>query len=73
MRLLRPIIVMDEGHKAYSENARKTLEGFNPRFILELSATPKATRSNILVDIPGTTLKNEQMIKLPIHLTEHYK
>jgi type III restriction enzyme len=70
LRLLRPIIVIDEGHRAYSETARSTLTGFNPSFVLELSATPNARKhiSNILVDIPGTALKDEQMVKLPINL-----
>ena len=27
---LRPLVILDEGHKAYSRNARATLEGFNP-------------------------------------------
>ena len=40
LRLLRPLIVLDEGHKAYSRNAKATLEGFNPCMIVELSATP---------------------------------
>ena len=68
LRLLRPIIVIDEGHKAYSERARETMNGFNPRFILELSATPKAERSNILVNVSGQQLKDAQMIKLPIQI-----
>ena len=71
LRILRPIIVIDEGHRAYSDNARDALQGFNPRFILELSATPNSTkikRSNILVNVSGEELKKEQMIKLPIHL-----
>jgi len=69
LKLVRPVMVIDEGHRAYSETARKTLCGFNPRFILELTATPnqrKTRESNVLVDIPGTALKEEQMIKLPI-------
>jgi len=73
MRLLRPVVVMDEGHHAYTENALRTLDGFNPAFLLELSATPrvasaKASGSNILVDIRGTDLDEAQMIKLPIHV-----
>jgi type III restriction enzyme len=70
LRLVRPVIVIDEGHKAYSEIARSTLTGFNPRFTLELSATPNARErhSNVLVDVPGTALKDEQMIKLPIEI-----
>ena len=73
MRLLRPMIVMDEGQYAYTENALSTLDGFNPSFLLELSATPrvaseKGSGSNILVDVRGTDLDDAQMIKLPIHV-----
>jgi type III restriction enzyme len=41
LRLIRPVVVMDEGHKAVSELAFATLYGFNPCFVLELTATPK--------------------------------
>jgi type III restriction enzyme len=41
MRLLRPMVVIDEGHHAYTETALKTIDGFNPCFMLELSATPR--------------------------------
>jgi len=37
LRLLSPITILDEGHKAYSKTAQKTLEGFNPSIIVELS------------------------------------
>ena len=69
MRTQRPIIVIDEGHKAYSELARDTVRQFNPRFILELSATPDPQKSNILVNVSGSEVKAEEMIKLPINLT----
>jgi len=73
MRLLRPMVVIDEGHHGYTENALRTLDGFNPGFLLELSATPrvasnKGSGSNILVDVRGTDLDEAQMIKLPIHV-----
>lgn len=73
MRLLRPMVVIDEGHHAYTENALRTLDGFNPCFMLELSATPrvssdKGAGSNILVDVRGTDLDEAEMIKLPIHV-----
>ncbi|WNC72719.1 DEAD/DEAH box helicase family protein [Thalassotalea psychrophila] len=71
LRLARPTIVIDEGHKAYSDTARETLCGFNPKFILELSATPNSKgkhQSNVLVNVPGKDLKDEQMIKLPINV-----
>ena len=73
MRLLRPMVVIDEGHHGYSENALRTLDGFNPSFLLELSATPRVASakgggSNILVDVRGTDLDEAEMIKLPIHV-----
>ncbi|MDN6297534.1 MAG: DEAD/DEAH box helicase family protein [Halomonas sp.] len=76
LRLVRPVVVIDEGHKAYSDTARNTLTGFNPRFILELSATPNTNgrhQSNVLVNVPGTDLKDEQMIKLPINVINEGK
>jgi type III restriction enzyme len=68
LRLLNPLVILDEGHKAYSELAQETLRNFNPSLILELSATPDPERSNILVDIPGRTLNDEEMIKLDLHM-----
>jgi type III restriction enzyme len=68
LRIIRPVIVLDEGHRAYSKIARQTLAGLNPRFILELSATPDREQSNILVNVSDRALKDEEMIKLPIRL-----
>lgn len=71
MRMIRPMVVIDEGQHAYTDNALHTIDGFNPCFMLELSATPRvasarARGSNILVDIRGTDLDEAEMIKLPI-------
>lgn len=75
MRLLHPVVVMDEGHKAYTASATATLFDFNPGFVLELSATPKdrpndspPRYANWLVDVRGADLLREQMIKLPINV-----
>ena len=75
LRLVRPVVIMDEGHKAFSNLALATLFGFNPCFLLELSATPKdRTRehpprwTNWLVNVQGTELAKEEMVKLPINL-----
>ncbi len=67
LKLLRPLIIIDEGHKAYSETARDTVRNFNPSIIMELSATPPKN-SNRLVEISGKQLNEEEMIKLDIHL-----
>lgn len=69
LRLLRPLIIMDEGHKAYGKIARETLEGFNPCLLLELSATP-TRESNVLVAISGQELLEEEMIKLDLNLAD---
>jgi len=66
LRTLSPLIILDEGHKAYSVGAQETLRGFNPCLIAELSATP--VESNILVDITGRELHHEEMIKLDLHV-----
>lgn len=75
LRLLRPIVVVDEGQKAYSTLALNTIQGFNPRFVLELSATPKdrprdtpPRHANWLVDVRGIELAEEEMIKLPLNV-----
>ena len=67
LRLLQPLIILDEGHKAYSVNAKATLEGFNPCMIVELSATPLKA-ANVLVEILGSELNAEEMIKLDLHI-----
>ncbi len=67
LRILSPIIILDEGHKAYSEMAQDTLRGLNPSVVVELSATP-TDDSNVLVDIKGLELKREEMIKLDLHI-----
>ena len=83
LRMIRPIVVVDEGHKAMSELALETLYGFNPSFALELTATPKDARAvkarpgrperparfaNVLVEVMGRELDREEMIKMPINL-----
>ncbi len=62
IRLLEPLIILDEGHKAYSENAQRTLRNLNPCMIVELSATPPK-EANKLVVISGDELHKEEMFK----------
>ena len=67
IRILEPLIILDEGHKAYSELAQNTLRKLNPNMIVELSATPPH-ESNKLVETGGTQLHQEEMIKLDLHV-----
>jgi type III restriction enzyme len=67
IRVLQPLIILDEGHKAYSEQAQDTLRNLNPCMIVELSATPPK-QANKLVVIGGPELLREEMIKLDLHI-----
>ena len=75
-KMLRPVVVLDEAHKAYGQRKQEKNEEFvrsvnrlNPSLVIELSATPNRNISNLLVDISGTDLKAEEMIKLPVQVT----
>ena len=67
IRLLEPLIILDEGHKAYSEQAQSTLRNLNPCMVVELSATPPK-EANKLVVISGDELHKEEMIRLDLHV-----
>jgi type III restriction enzyme len=80
LRIIRPLVVLDEGHRAVSDLAFRTLYGFNPCFVLELTATPQDVQprggnnpregryANLLVEITGRELDREGMIKMPLNL-----
>jgi type III restriction enzyme len=67
IRVCEPIIILDEGHRARSLNMQETLARFNPRAIIEFTATPHEA-SNILEKITGKQLLEEQMVKLPLNV-----
>ena len=73
-KMLRPVVVLDEAHKAYgrANDAAEFVQSVNrldPSMVIELSATPNRNISNLLVDISGVELKDEEMIKLPVQVT----
>jgi type III restriction enzyme len=67
VRLCRPPVVLDEGHKATSDLARRTIEGFNACAVVELSATPHQG-ANVVSRVSGEELLREEMIKLPLNI-----
>lgn len=73
IKMQRPVIILDEAHKAYgkksAEHYAASINRFNPCLALEFSATPNANISNLLVDITGVALKAEEMIKMPVQVT----
>lgn len=62
---LKPIVVVDESHHAKSDLSLGMLHNLNPRFVLELTATP-SSKSNVIARVSALELKKEQMVKLPV-------
>lgn len=72
--LNQPMVIVDEAHNARTPLSFDTLQRMNPSVIIELTATPNDSAqngSNVLFHVSASELKAEQMIKLPIVLTEH--
>ena len=67
IRMNNPVVILDEGHNTKTELSYDMLRNFNPRFILEYTATPRP-QSNVLVNITAQQLKDEKMVKIPIYL-----
>lgn len=70
MHLHRPLMIVDEAHKAVTGLSREMQSRVNPTAIIEFTATPR-TNSNILHSVSAQELKDEEMIKLPVMLSEH--
>lgn len=70
MHLHRPLMIVDEAHNAVTGLTREMQARVNPSAIIEFTATPRVN-SNILHSVTAQELKLEEMIKLPIMLSEH--
>lgn len=74
LALHSPLVIMDEAHNARTPLSFDTLKRIHPRCIVEFTATPDTSNtsaSNVLHHVSAAELKAEEMIKLPIMLTEH--
>ncbi len=74
LHIHKPLVIMDEAHNARTSLTFEVLQRVRPACIVEYTATPdtgKATASNVLFRVSASELKAEDMIKLPIMLTEH--
>ena len=67
---VRPMVIIDEAHNHASALSLEVMQRVRPSAIVELTATP-AANSNVLFKVSASELKAEDMIKLPIELTEH--
>lgn len=60
-----PVVIVDESHNFRTNLRDEMLANLNPRFILELTATPR-DKSNIVSFVDAMQLKKENMVKLPV-------
>ena len=65
INVLNPIVIVDESHHTTSQLSVEMLRDFNPRFILDLTATPRGN-SNIIAFAEASELKKANMVKLPL-------
>src|SRR3546814_6995841 len=66
----RPLLILDEAHNFMTGLSGSVKRRLNPSAIIEFTATPKP-RSNVISAASALELKNAEMIKMPIHLTQH--
>ena len=62
---LKPLVIVDESHHAKSDLSVDMLQNMNPRFIIDLTATPREN-SNVISFVDALQLKSENMVKLPV-------
>lgn len=67
----QPVVIVDEAHNVISNLSQELLGRINPSAVVELTATPQPN-NNTLYNVRASELKEEQMIKLPIELREHF-
>lgn len=67
VRVAKPFIIIDEIHRVFTATAKEAIDNLNPEMVLGLSATPKEGM-NILSTVTGLELKDEEMIKLDLHI-----
>ncbi len=67
VRVSKPLIIIDEFHKVFTPLAQQTIDNLNPEMILGLTATPKVGMNNLSI-VSGLELKEEEMVKLDLHI-----
>ena len=67
---LNPVVIIDESHNFEAPLRIEVQNAINPRFILELTATPR-NKSNIISFVDAIKLKEANMVKLPVIVYNH--
>lgn len=75
LHIHRPAVIVDEAHNAVTGLSKELHRRLQPACIIEFTATPRDSKGkllhNVLVSVPATDLRDEEMIKLPVVLAEH--
>jgi type III restriction enzyme len=66
----RPLVILDEAHNFMTGLAATVKQRLRPSAIIEFTATP-ARGSNVISAATAAELKAAEMIKMPIHLSQH--
>ncbi len=70
LSLARPLVIVDEAHNNKSPLSLEVMDRIRPACAVEFTATP-AAESNVLHHVSASVLQKDQMIKMPIELTQH--
>lgn len=71
LKLHGPLAIVDEAHNFITDLSYEVHQRIGPRAVVELTATPDLSSSNVLVSVSAFELKAEDMIKFPVVLKEH--
>ena len=67
LNIQRPIVIVDEAHRAVTGLSDTIQERVNPCAVVELTATPRP-RNNTLINVSAREVYDAEMIKLPVRL-----
>lgn len=71
LKLHGPLVITDEAHNANTPLSYEVYQRLGAKLVVELTATPEASKSNVLVSVSAFELKVANMIKFPVVLKEH--
>ena len=67
----RPLVIVDEAHNHNTKLSEDVLNRVRAAAVIEYTATPNTVKSNVLYKVSAAELKAEDMIKLPVRLSEY--
>jgi len=68
LRETRPYVILDESHKGTTPLTDQLVDSLNPRLVIGFTATPPVGVPLLGEPVSGTTLRDENLIRLPLEL-----